>query len=142
MVRECGLPASLAASMSSSKDNKVYCCKCNQETTYADSKPLGAHNLDLRIETLCGNSKRRIERRTQKRPKTDPLVAWWKGLKGQIAVDWYILMKEKGKRGFLSDEELMVVTKESHAEGIEKRGRREFYGFETIVEENPTLTET
>ena len=133
--------SSSSAGFGSSSCDPV-CTKCKMSTTIAISKPSG-RNVMLRIVNDCATDKRNMERKVKSRADGDPLKTWWADLikDDERSVVWYRKQKTKVRSSKQNDEELMQIDEEVKAEGIEKRSRREYYGYETSVEENPDWDE-
>ena len=119
------------------------CDKCGQVTTYNDSKTVGRGGT-MRIDKVCADNQRTLQRRVKDRPKADPLRVWWKQLPQDPEKEkrWYLRMKETRKKNrSLDDQSLMAFAVEVKSTGVETRNRAEYYGYGTIVEDNPDWTE-
>lgn len=117
---------------------ELSCQKCGDQCAIKDSKATG-RNPHLRIETNCSTNKRNMERKVQKRDSKDPLSKWWKGLSDDPEKEkrWYQRMKTKLKNAKMSDQQIMAETEEVQGTGVERRGRAEYYGFDTVEADHP-----
>ena len=119
------------------------CTYCQHPCKLEGSKAASTIDLTKRYETVCLTNKRNIERRVKSRLSTDALVIWWKNLlkNSEMLAQWLRKMKKKDAHSRVTDEEHFTMTTEKEVEGIEDRDRRRYYGFDTIVFNNPGKSE-
>ena len=119
------------------------CNKCGQPATYNDSETVGRGGT-MRIDKICADNHRTLQRRVKDRPKTDPLKIWWKQLLGDAEKErrWYLRMMETRRRNqSLNDQTIMVFAPEVKSTGVETRNRAEYFGYGTVVEKHPEWSE-
>ena len=92
---------------------KTSCKQCFEDCTLVGSKAAG-RDPNIRIEDICANNRRNIEKRVQRRDEKDPLKIFWKALvndKAKLAA-WSRKMKHKRKYEHGDDVTMEVVESE------------------------------
>ena len=122
------------------KDSKFTCKQCFEACALVDSTPVGKDPF-IRLEKCCNANRRNMERRVQKRPERDELRTFWKALvvdKSKLAA-WSRKMKQK-RRNEHFEVSMDIVEEEKKRFESSKKRRMEFYGFQTLEDENPDMS--
>ena len=123
--------------------HEYVCTYCKMTCTLEGSKAASTKDPTKRYESVCLTTKRNMERRVKNRPASDPLCVWYKNLikNNDLLAQWLRKMKKKESFARTTDEEHFAMTAEKDVEGIEERGRARYYGYDTIVFQNPGKSE-